>query len=134
MVALANTKDKISTRRTTMRRGELTMRKISTVTLIAIVIVTVVACSGQSTLPDGSYSFALQQEGNPFALPPLGLSFEVKGNVITAVFTETVSHTYEYIISGNEITLTDINGGETVLEFRKNNNTSYNIGGTNYDR
>jgi hypothetical protein len=110
------------------------MRKISIITLVAIVILTVAACSGQSSLPDGNYSFALRQEGNPFTLPPLGVSFEVTGNNITAVFTEDISYIYVYTINGNEITLTDKNGVDTVLEFRRNNNKSYNIGGTNYDR
>ena len=112
------------------------MKKIKINFLIAIVILSAflifAACSGESTLPDGAYKFEKSQ-GSPFDVPKLGVKFEVNGNIITVELTEELVFKYEHIIKGNEITLTDENGDEVVLAFKKDNN-SYTIDKTTYSK
>ena len=114
------------------------MRKIISILLAAIIIASApflfAACSGQSTLPNGTYKFE-SSSGNPFnpgEFMSLGTSFSVSGNSISASLTEDIVFSYEYTINNKKITLTDENGDEIVLSFEKKNNNSYLIGETTY--
>jgi len=116
------------------------------VLILAVLMLTAVlsACAGQSTLPDGTYKYNIGQTINrsPFDLGssifdtimPLGVEFHVKGSVITFELSDDVSFILEHKIKGKEIILTEENGNETALSFKKKNSTMYVINGTEYNR
>ena len=102
------------------------------VALIFSTLILLAACSGQTTISDGTYN--LRNEGikaNPFQSPILVPPFKVNGIVITFSIDETVI-IYEYQIKNNEIILTDEDGIETVHNFEKENKNTFYVDGWPY--
>ena len=116
------------------------MKKSIAILLATIVSVSAsflfVACSKQSTLPDGTYKME-SSSGNPFdpdETLPLGALFDVSGNTITVNYSKELVFSLEYEIKGKEIIMTNEDGNERVLAFEKKNNQTYIVGKTTYKR
>ena len=109
---------------------------LSAIFIFILASVLLTACSGESTLPDGTYTLESTSGSpfNPMESMPLGPTFEVSGNTITAYYSDSMVLNLEYSIMNKEITLIDDGGSESVVHFEKKSNNSYLIGKATYTR